>query len=245
MQKRKKIRGSSLPTLRGSKQFKKYKSLTRPKVKKTRLKYSTHKFKIVRRGRKLDIEPEQDRFSVGGWVKIRVFVHTEGTPSKMFFPFVYGYKPRGWNWTHSIYEIHAVIRYDGTGKKTPYPIYKKISHKHYRLSGYIASGSSASSLSKALDQTLNKKLDSWREAEYKKAEAWYIAKGNEINTFKFKILALRCYRIGSSEKKEPAMIATLMKANIRNYISKEKAVYNKRIKKENADEQLFLQIGED
>ena len=171
-------------------------------------------------------------------------MHTEGTAAKVYFPFVYGYKPRGWNWVRSQYEIHAIIRYDGTAVGSPPLPYTLISHKHYKLSGMVASGGN-SSLSRGLEETFNKKLDSWREYEFSKAKAWYQSRGRELETFKFRILALRCYRMGSSEKKEPAMISTLMRANIRDYVSKEKSTYTRRLKREQSERDIQTQLGED
>lgn len=234
---------ASLPTLRTSKQYRKLQAL---QAKKTRLKYTTRRFVIhTPKGRRKPIidvyRPETPLGWPSQWGNVKIFVHNKETTPTQFMPRILGYKPRGWNWLKSNYHIHILMGCKSNSLGTP-EYYKSLIHRHYILTGKIAKGTGKNSLNKALSDTFDKKLEGWQKQEVELMKGFFSRKLKKIdeNSVRFKILKLNCYRISSTEGKEPTIIQPLMKSNIRNDMSKKGYAEYKMRKDDFNPDQIYI-----
>jgi len=131
-------------------------------------------------------------------INIKAYIYAVGTPEKVFYPRIEGYKPKGWNWRKSDYQVNLIIQYTGIADESPPKeiiLYRK--HKRYTLKNKIHSGRKAN-LQKAIEQTFTKRLEKWSNIEFKKISNEFKAKGKSLGEFSYDIVKFVIYRLGDS-----------------------------------------------
>jgi hypothetical protein len=218
-------KNSKLPTLRGTKQYKKYLRKTVVQRKPTG-RFQSTKFNIYKpKGRRKPVielyKPTQSLGWPSKWGDIKIIIHAEHTEPTQFLPRISGYRPQYWHITKSTYDIHILLGCKGSSEGTPEK-YKTIVHRHYILQGKIAKGRGNNTLNKALSDTFNAKLQAWEKKEIEVMKDYFKRKSKKLdeNSVRFVILKLNCYRLGATGVKEPSTISPLMKYNIRQDMSK-------------------------